>query len=222
LTNWSIGKFTQHVAGASTSGRRGRPPGVDSDETRRRILGAARSCFASQGYAATTNRVIADRAGLTAAAVYHHFGKKPDLMIAVYRVTEAMYQERILQAVEAAGDFAAKLAALVDVIHATIGDDPEQVIFFSVARDEARRHPELKAIEEDRGYTEVFAQLVRSGVDEGVIAARNASRARGAIAALATGLAVGAQDMGVDALRTAAEGCKELLMGQLLTFRPAG
>ena len=119
----------------------GRPPGVDGDETRLRILGAARACFASQGYAATTNRMIAERAGLTAAAVYHHFGKKPELMIVVYRATEAMYQDRILRAVEAADGFAAKLAALIDVIHDTICDDPEQVIFFSVARDEARRHP---------------------------------------------------------------------------------
>ena len=66
----------------------------------------------------------------------------------------------------------------------------------------------------------MFARLVRSGVGEGAIAAKDATRARGAIAALATGLVVFAQDVGVDAHRTAAEGCKQLLMGHLLTFGP--
>jgi AcrR family transcriptional regulator len=54
----------------------GRPAGVDGAETRERILRAARSCFAAYGYAATTNRMIAERTGVTTAAIHHHFGRK--------------------------------------------------------------------------------------------------------------------------------------------------
>ena len=194
----------------------GRPPGVDGDETRLRILDAARSCFAAHGYAATTNRMIADRAELTSAAVYHHFGKKPDLMIAVHRVTEDQYRERILQAVQAADDFLDKLVALVDVIHDTISDDPEVALFYSVARDEARRHPELREIEEDRTFAGLFAEIVDMGVQAGELTKDDVLLARGAIATVATGLAMLGRDTTVEAHAIASEGAKRLLLGSLL------
>ena len=56
--------------------RIGRPPGTDSQETRARILRTARACFAAYGYAATTNKMIAERSDLTPAAIYFHFGNK--------------------------------------------------------------------------------------------------------------------------------------------------
>ncbi|MBA2279956.1 MAG: TetR/AcrR family transcriptional regulator [Acidimicrobiia bacterium] len=189
---------------------------MDGDETRLRILDAARSCFAAHGYAATTNRMIADRAELTAAAVYHHFGKKPDLMIAVHRATEELYRTRILTAVEAADDFVDKLVALVDVIHDTISNDPEQALFYSVARDEARRHPELKEIEEDRTFPQLFAEIVDMGVQAGVLGSDDVLLARGAVATVATGLAMLARDTTVEAHAIASEGAKRLLLGSLL------
>lgn len=201
---------------ARAAGRVGRPPGADGDETRQRILSAARACFADQGYAATTNRTIADRAGLTAAAVYHHFGKKPELMLAVHRATEERYLGRIQRAVAGAADFSGKVVALLDVIHETAKQDPEMLFFYAVAQDEARRHPELRAIQEDRTFPRMFAELVDSGVQEGVIAPADAPRARGAIAAVGAGLAMLARDMGVEAHRTVTEGSKQLLLGELL------
>ena len=200
---------------ARTPGRVGRPPGIDGDDTREGILDAARACFASQGYSATTNRMIADRAGLTAAAVYHHFGKKPDLMVAVHRANEERYMGRILAAVGEPPGFQAKLAALLDVIHETMRDDPEMVTFYAVAQDEARRHPELKAIEEDRTFANLFVDLVDSGVREGVIAPQDVSRARGAIVAVASGLAL-MSHLTIEAHRTATEGAKQLLAGELM------
>lgn len=204
------------MANRKRTGRVGRPPGVDGDDTRHRIIDAARSCFAAHGYAATTNRMIADRAELTAAAVYHHFGKKPDLMVAVHRVTEERYRARILQAVETADDFLDKLVALVDVIHDTMRDDPEQILFYSVARDEARRHPELREIEEDRTFTELFAEIVDMGVQAGVLTDDDVLLARGAIATVATGLAMLARDTTIEAHAVASEGAKRLLLGSLL------
>lgn len=205
---------------ARTPGRVGRPPGIDGDDTRQRIIDVARAAFASHGYAATTNRTIADRAGLTAAAVYHHFGKKPDLMVAVHRANEERYLGRIAEAIAAAGTFREKVFALLDVIHETMRLDPEMVTFFAVAQDEARRHPELQAISEDRTFPRMFAELVESGVQEGVIAKRDASYARGAIAAIATGLAMMVHDLSVEAHRTATEGAKLLLNGSLLGPAP--
>lgn len=64
----------------ATAPRRGRRPGAP--DTRAAILGAARSLFATQGYAGTTVRAVAADAGVDAALVHHYFGTKDDLFIA--------------------------------------------------------------------------------------------------------------------------------------------
>ena len=40
--------------------------------------------FATQGYDGTTNRAIAEGAGLSGAAIYHYFDSKAELYAAVY------------------------------------------------------------------------------------------------------------------------------------------
>jgi AcrR family transcriptional regulator len=60
--------------------RRGRRPGAP--DTRAAILAAARSAFATHGYAGTSVRSVAAAAGVDAALVHHYFGSKDDLFVA--------------------------------------------------------------------------------------------------------------------------------------------
>lgn len=59
---------------------RGRRPG--SPDTRAAVLDAARTAFASSGYAGTTVRRVATDAGVDPALVHHYFGSKADLFVA--------------------------------------------------------------------------------------------------------------------------------------------
>lgn len=59
--------------------RRGRPPGRDGGETRKRLLDAALELFATQGFDATTVRQIADAVGVRDPAIYAHFAGKQAL-----------------------------------------------------------------------------------------------------------------------------------------------
>src|SRR5512145_3294271 len=52
----------------------------EREDTRRRIIDAARTLFVEQGYDATTMRAIADRLEFTPTALYHHFRNKEALM----------------------------------------------------------------------------------------------------------------------------------------------
>ena len=61
----------------------GRPAGVDSLDTRQRVIDAACRCFAQYGYGPATNNLIAEMAGVTAGSVYYHFGTKRNLFAAV-------------------------------------------------------------------------------------------------------------------------------------------
>lgn len=63
--------------------RRGRPAGAS--DARQRILSAAREGFARHGYAATTLRALAARAGVDPALIAHYFGSKSQLFQAAVR-----------------------------------------------------------------------------------------------------------------------------------------
>jgi len=66
-------------SGEQTVDRR-RARGVD---TRTQILDAARDALAEDGYARTTTRAIAERAGVQLSLVHYHFGGKQRLLAAV-------------------------------------------------------------------------------------------------------------------------------------------
>ncbi|HEY1828926.1 MAG TPA: helix-turn-helix domain-containing protein [Acidimicrobiales bacterium] len=66
--------------------------------TRASLLAAARALFAEQGYAVTGREEIAERAGVTRGALYHHFVSKADVFAAV---VESLEQELVARVVSA-------------------------------------------------------------------------------------------------------------------------
>ena len=65
------------------------------DATRAALLVVARQLFTERGYAATSTTEIADRAGVTRGAIYHHFAAKDDLFRAVFEQLEAEIAEHV-------------------------------------------------------------------------------------------------------------------------------
>ena len=69
------------------SGAARRSPGEDEPvaaTTRDRILDVALDLFIDQGYDGTSLRQIADRLGITKAALYYHFEAKEDILMALH------------------------------------------------------------------------------------------------------------------------------------------
>lgn len=62
---------------------------ADAAQTRAEILAAGRRLFAERGYAATTTGEIADAAGVTVGALFHHFEGKAGLFRQVFATIEA-------------------------------------------------------------------------------------------------------------------------------------
>ena len=67
-------------------------------ETTKALIAAARRSFATVGYAATSMDALCAEAGLTRGALYHHFGGKDGLLVAVVRQMDGEMTAR-LQAV---------------------------------------------------------------------------------------------------------------------------
>lgn len=84
-----------------------------SASTRERLLGAAVEAFATSGFAGTTTRDIASRAGMSPAAVYVHHATKEDLLFEISRRGHRSAVEIIEQASKSAADPVGRVRAMV-------------------------------------------------------------------------------------------------------------
>ena len=159
--------------------RTGRPRGASSQATRARILGAARTCFGRSGYAATTNKQIADEAGVTAAAIYLYFESKTALYVAAVNDAYTELVRRYRAALDRAGGDAAAggqgrggcsmregLRAMLAESAKVHEADPSLAAFFSGLPLEMRRYEELAqpVAEGGAGVVALFREVVEWGV----------------------------------------------------------
>lgn len=160
---------------ASTTKRLGRPPATDSADTRRRILDIARVSFASGGYDSATNRDVAATVGLTAGALYHYFGSKLDLYVAVHDDLQQRVYGQFNEATDSAAGFMGKFEAVLDTAHALNEEDPSLAAFLGVVRTDMRRHPEIlgRLGEHSNRRSDFFVRLVDAGVKTGEISKKN-------------------------------------------------
>ncbi len=135
--------------------RRGRPPNTPSDQTAAAIVSAARREFAAHGYAGTSNRSIAEAAGLTHTAIYNHFSSKAGLFIAVFAEAQDLLIAELGRAESTPRNGPLLPGALLDAIGVLRVNDHTYIDFLASMYVEVRRHPELEV---------VFTQGPRFGV----------------------------------------------------------
>jgi AcrR family transcriptional regulator len=120
------------------------PPGasrrLSGSQRRDRILDAAVACFASRGFAGTTTREVAARAGITEAGLYRHFASKEALYAAI--IDRKMQAPELLAGLSAAAerrDDRAVLGGLAEVILERGLGDPDfvRLLFFSALEGHA-------------------------------------------------------------------------------------
>lgn len=121
----------------------GRPAGVDSYDTRRRVIDAACKCFSQYGYGPSTNTVIAELAGVTAGSVYYHFGTKRNLFAVVCEQVYGHLIERTAKVITTALSVRQLLSATLAEFVQINRESPDLAAFMVAAPVDARRHPEL-------------------------------------------------------------------------------
>jgi AcrR family transcriptional regulator len=80
-----------------------------AEETRRRIVQAARELVVEHGYAGVSTSEIQRRAGVSRGGLYHHFASRQELMAAVIEAVELDFTQRLGAAVADAGSPLAEL-----------------------------------------------------------------------------------------------------------------
>ncbi|MDN2675715.1 helix-turn-helix domain containing protein [Janthinobacterium sp. SUN176] len=77
---------------------------VEMEETRASLLATARKVFSERGYADTSMDDLTAQAGLTRGALYHHFGDKKGLLLAVVEQLDAEMDGRLQAISDSAAD----------------------------------------------------------------------------------------------------------------------
>lgn len=191
----SKSKSSRRLEPASPSARRGaprravgRPADTDGEETRRRIMAAAQKEFADKGYRETSNKMIADRAGVTAGSIYHYFDSKRDLFLAIHDQIQEQVMGRLNTAFAAADSFRDAILRLLDEFQKLRVDMPSANGFTAVVRTEALRNPEIAQARVDAQWRGLFRRLTDLGVKTGEIDPARAHLVRTVISAINLGV----------------------------------
>ena len=205
--------------------RLGRPPAIDSAETRQKILDAARRSFARVGYDATTNKDIAEQVGITTGAIYHYFASKADLYVAVYEEVQSYIYDVFEKAIMPFETFADRLAAALDAAVEINRDDSSIAGFVVGVPDERARHAVLHdRITQLQGRSRsFFSGLVDDAVAAGEVADDVSAEAiSDMVTAITSGLARFSTQVSVERHRAAAGALKRMFDGTLMVTPERG
>jgi AcrR family transcriptional regulator len=138
-----------------------------TESTRERIVSAAVSLFAEQGYDATSVNQVVQRAQVAKGALYHHFTSKDDLLFEVYHDLIGRQLDG-MKAIFAKGLSTAETLRelIVDLVTTTAASAPEAKVF---AREGHRLGDEnqKRLRSARREYHDAVTELIRTAQTSG-------------------------------------------------------
>ncbi|MCE8011546.1 TetR/AcrR family transcriptional regulator [Billgrantia desiderata] len=186
------------------------------EETRAKLIRAAREAFASKGYAAASMDELTAEAGLTRGALYHNFGGKQGLMQAVVDQIDQEMVERVLVAqARAASRWEGLLEEGVAYIEMALEPEVQRIMLLDgpAVLGDPSQWPNQNAC------LLRTTQTIQALIDEGTVKAVDAEAAARLIngAALNAALWIAAADEPRAVLPKAVEAFRQLATGLLQT-----
>jgi TetR/AcrR family transcriptional regulator, repressor for uid operon len=156
----------------TASRRPGRPPAAKADDTRKRILHAARQVFSERGYEGATFQAIALRADLTRPAINHYFSSKRLLYREVVNQTSKLVVAASIERANLENTLMGRLTAFISAAVRANSENPSASAFLITNVLESQRHPELSAAENDtvRISREFLVRAVSDAIERGELA----------------------------------------------------
>lgn len=137
-------------------------------EGAQQILSAALQSFAAHGYDGTSINAVAKRAGVSKANVFHHFGSKERLYLAVLHRASLSWGEDFIAVLEAPGGFVEQLRVMVRQIlrHLAREDAQSRVVLREMLENGPLRGQQLSEdifADNFKNETEIFRRAQASG-----------------------------------------------------------
>lgn len=194
----------------------GRPADTDSEQTRANILSAAKECFGTSGFKSTSNRDIAEKAGVTAATIYYYFKNKSDLFVSAHLEV----QEKTLSIASRCANEASSLTEgwiqMTQEIAEMQEEDPSIAKFNAVVRLEAMRNPEISEALHDKEWRKIFHTLADIGKKTGELAPDRDREFRAVMSAINFGLVQHSIESTPEAHEECIRGFIDLFNGDLI------
>ncbi len=178
--------------------------------TRERIVTAALAQVAQGGYRSAGVQAVATRAGVATGTVYRHFPSKDDLFAEVF---ERAARRELAVLWEVADDRARpareRLAAVIEAFARRALAGP--VLAYAQIAEPVDARVDEERLRLRRGYRDVFASLVREGIEAGELPAQDVDTA-------AAGLTGGIGEALVGPLHARSGRRNEALVASLVQF----
>jgi AcrR family transcriptional regulator len=100
-------------------------PNRRGTRSREAVLGAAERLMAEQGYEAATVAALVEEAGVPPSSIYHYFGSKEGVLLAVMERGAERFFEALPDIDQRVGSQAEHLQALVDTTTTTLEEHPD-------------------------------------------------------------------------------------------------
>ncbi|MFN6982142.1 MAG: TetR/AcrR family transcriptional regulator [Brevundimonas sp.] len=181
------------------------------EETRARLITAARRAFATHGYAAASMDDLTAEAGLTRGALYHNFGDKKGLLQAVIDQIDAEMLARMRAAGQGASAWDAFVEEGVAYVEMALEPEIQRIMLLdgpSVLGDPSRWPNQTTCL---RTTTQTIQTLIDDGVVKPVDAEAAARLVNGA--ALNAALWIAAADAPATVLDKAVEAFRQMVSG---------
>jgi TetR/AcrR family acrAB operon transcriptional repressor len=144
----------------------------EAEQTRKDLLDAALSVFSQKGFQVTRLEDIAAEAGVTRGAIYHHFGSKAGLYIALMEDVSTVLNRIIEDAMQAGSSFVDVFASVIIQTLRELQSDRRTRQVLELLYLRTGYGPELNSVieaqrQEERKWVEVLAQSMHAGIEVG-------------------------------------------------------
>lgn len=141
-------------------------------QRRRQILDGALRCFMKHGVDATTMEQIRDVSGASHGSIYHHFGSKEAIALALYAEGMHEYQQRIVKELQRQKSAEAGICAIIGCHMKWIAEDRDRALYLTrVGTAEASGATAARIAEINRAFFHALHDWLRPFIERGEIVA---------------------------------------------------
>ncbi len=134
-----------------------------------KILEAAVTVFAANGFRQSTISQVAREAGVADGTIYLYFKNKDDILVQFFEYKARQVFERFRQEVERGATSIEKLRNLIRVHLTEFQRDPRMAVVYQVETHQSRRLVEEQIREMAKMYQDIIAEIIEQGQREGAI-----------------------------------------------------